>query len=151
LLRGLLAPLGAPLVPALMRRRRLVAEVVRWVSQLRLGYADSPLSHEGVPRLAGAPRAGQWQTDAPVVVDGRRVRLHGLLARKPGVHVLLHRHAAALEPLMAGRFVTPHRLTSTPGTGVVVVRPDGYVGFRGGVADASEVRAWLARIGAETG
>ena len=79
--------------------------------------------------------------------DGRRVRLHDLLAR-PGVHVLLQRDATPLEPLASCRHVTVHRMTSVPGAGLLAVRPDGYVGFRCGAADCAQLSAWLARIGA---
>ena len=41
-LRGRLAPLAAPLVPALTGRRRLVAEAIRLVSQLRVSPAAVP-------------------------------------------------------------------------------------------------------------
>jgi hypothetical protein len=148
-LRGVLAPLGAPAVPALMGRRRLVAEGVRVLSQLRVAYRDSPLSMEGTPRLPAGPRVGQRLPDATVTSSGRQVRLHELLAR-PGVNVLLHRDANPLEHLALGPHVTVHRLTSTPGTGLVAVRPDGYVGFRCRIADVPQLRAWLARIGAGT-
>lgn len=56
LLRGLLAPLVAPMMPTLINLRRPVAEVIRWISQLRVAYPDSPLSVEGTPRLHGGPR-----------------------------------------------------------------------------------------------
>jgi hypothetical protein len=75
------------------------------------------------------------------------VRLHALLAR-PGVHVLLYRDAARIEHLPLGPHVTVHRLASTPGAGLVAVRPDGHVGFRCRTAEVSQLRAWLARIGA---
>ena len=75
------------------------------------------------------------------------MRLHSLLAR-PGVHVLLHRDAERIEHLSLGPHVTFHRLTSTPGAGLVAVRPDGYVGFRCRTAEIAPLRAWLARIGA---
>jgi 2-polyprenyl-6-methoxyphenol hydroxylase-like FAD-dependent oxidoreductase len=58
LLRGQLAPLAAPAIPMLMRRRRLVAEGVRVLSQLRVSYRGSPLSVEGTPRRGRGPRAG---------------------------------------------------------------------------------------------
>jgi 2-polyprenyl-6-methoxyphenol hydroxylase-like FAD-dependent oxidoreductase len=125
LLRGSLAPLVAPMVPALINLRRPVAEVVRWISQLRIAYPDSPLSVDGTPRLLGGPRPGHRLPDATVTVNGRRVRLHALLAQ-PGVHVLLQRDAR----------------------GLLAVRPDGYVGFRCGDADVGQLVAWLARIGA---
>jgi 2-polyprenyl-6-methoxyphenol hydroxylase-like FAD-dependent oxidoreductase len=149
LLRGVAAPLGAPAVPVLLRQRRLVAEAVRFVSRLGLAYCNSPLSVEGHPRLSAAPRPGQRLPDATVTVEGRRLRLHSLLAR-PGVHVLLHRDAAHIEHRDFGPHVTCHRLASVPGTGLVAVRPDGYVGFRCQTDDIAQLRAWLARIGALT-
>jgi hypothetical protein len=66
------------------------------------------------------------------------------------VHVLLHRDAHPLEDLALGPHVTVHRLTSTPGAGLVAVRPDGYVGFRCRMADVPHLRGWLACIGAGT-
>jgi hypothetical protein len=147
LLRGVVAPLSAPAAPLLLRQRRLVAEAVRLVSRLGVAYHNSPLSAEGQPPLTAAPRPGQRLPDATVVTEGRRVRLHSLLAR-PGVHVLLHRDAAAVEHLALGPHVRFHRLMSTPGAGLVAVRPDGHVGFRCGTADSAQLRAWLGRIGA---
>jgi hypothetical protein len=73
------------------------------------------------------------------------VRLHELIAQ-PGVHVSLHRAANPIEGVMFGRHVVMHRLTSVPGPGLVPVRPDGYVGFRSGIADVAQLQAWLARI-----
>ena len=146
-LRGVVAPCAAPAVPALLGRRRLVAAGIRLLSQLRVGYTHSPLSVEGAPRLAGGPRAGQRLPDATVTCGGHRARLHELLAR-PGIHVLLHRDAVQIEELPFGRYVTFHRLTSSPGRGLVAVRPDGYVGFRCGSAEVRQLSDWLAGIGA---
>jgi 2-polyprenyl-6-methoxyphenol hydroxylase-like FAD-dependent oxidoreductase len=147
LLRGVVAPLGAPAVPALIRRRRLVAGAARVLAQFWVAYADSPLSVEGQPRLIPGSRVGQRLPDATVTVMGHPARLHALLAR-PGVHVLLQRDADHLEHLALGPHVTVHRLTSMPGAGLVTVRPDGYVGFRCGLADLPQLHAWLARVGA---
>jgi 2-polyprenyl-6-methoxyphenol hydroxylase-like FAD-dependent oxidoreductase len=146
LLREVVASLGAPAVSALVGQRWLVAQVLRLVSQLAAGYPRSPLSGEGRPRRALPPRAGQRLPDATVSVDGRTTRLHSLLAR-PGLHVLLDRDAAPIERLAAGPWVSMHRLASTPGTGLRVVRPDGYVGFTCDVADVRQLSAWLARAG----
>jgi 2-polyprenyl-6-methoxyphenol hydroxylase-like FAD-dependent oxidoreductase len=147
LLRSVVAPLGAPAAPALLRQRRLVAEGIRWMSGLRIAYVDSPLSREGTPRLSVGPRPGQRLPDATVRTDGQRVRLHTLLAG-PGIHILLHRDAEDLERQALGPHAVVHRLTSEPGAGLVAVRPDGYVGFRCGIASASQLSAWLAYIGA---
>jgi hypothetical protein len=147
LLRGVVAPLAAPAVPALLRQRRLVAAVVRLASRLDLAYRDSPLSLEGGSRPAGGSRPGRRLPDATVSVGGRRARLHQLLV-EPGVHVVLHRDADPVERLAVGPHVTFHRLESEPGTGLVAVRPDGYVGFRCRTAEVAPLQAWLARIGA---
>jgi len=147
LLRGTLVPLAAPAVPVLMSRRHLVAEVVRLVSQLRVSYRRSPLSVQGTPRPAGGPRAGDRLPDKTVSSGGRTVRLHDLLAR-PGVHVLLEHEADRLDILPLGPVINVHRLTSIAGRGLTAVRPDGYIGFRCQTADANQLNAWLAGIGA---
>ncbi len=149
LIRGALAALGAPAAPILLQQRRLVAEGIRWLSQLRLAYPDSPLSVEGTPRLYGWSRPGHRLPDTTVIVDGQQVRLHALLAQ-PGVHVLLQRDASDIKGYALSAHVTVHRLMSVPGDGVLAVRPDGYVGFRCGIADASQLESWLTRIGAGT-
>ena len=146
-LRSRLAPLAAPLVPAVAGRRHLVAEAVRLVSQLGVGYRHSPLSVEGTPRRRGGPRAGDRLPDQLVSSAGQTLRLHDLLAR-PGVHILLDRDADPLGTLAPSRFVSVHRLTSSPGRGLVVVRPDGYVGFRGQTAEVAQLARWLALLGA---
>jgi len=147
-LRSVVALFGAPVVPILVGRRKLFAEIVRCVSQLHLEYRDSLLCVDTDPLLRGGPRTGQWLPDKTVVADGRQVQLHELLSRRAGFHALLHRDAAPLERLPFGPLVTVHRLTSTPGQGVVVVRPDGYVGFRSGIAELTQLRTWLTNIGA---
>jgi 2-polyprenyl-6-methoxyphenol hydroxylase-like FAD-dependent oxidoreductase len=145
LLRGTLAPLAVPLVPAVLHRRRLVAEGIRLLSQLRVSYRDSPLSVEGTPHRRGRIRAGDRLPDATVRSAGRTVRLHDLLAR-PGVHVLLDRDADRLDAWPLGPLVNVHRLTSAPGRGLVAVRPDGYIGLRCQTAEMDQLIAWLARI-----
>lgn len=144
--RGGLLPLAAPLLPVLMRRRRLVAGGARTLSQLRVSYRHSPLSVEGTPRRRGGPRAGDRLPDQTVSAGGRSIRLHELIAR-PGVHVLLDRDADR-PGTPPGRLISVHRVTSSPGRGVTAVRPDGYIGFRCQVADASQLAAWLGRIAA---
>jgi 2-polyprenyl-6-methoxyphenol hydroxylase-like FAD-dependent oxidoreductase len=144
-LRGSVAPLAAPLLPVLIGRRRLVAGGMRILAQLQVSYRHSPLSVEGTPRRSGGPRAGDRLPDQAVTVGGNRVRLHELLAR-PGVHVLLDRDAARLEILPPDPLISIHRLTNVPGRGLTAVRPDGYVGFRGQLADACQLAAWLSLI-----
>jgi hypothetical protein len=149
-LRGTLAPRLAPAVPWVMRRRRLLAEGVRLLSQLRTDYRRSPLSQNGEPPRTGRLRAGDRLPDATVVCDGQRARLHEILAR-PGLHVLLDRDAPPPGRVPAVPHLHVHRLTSTPGAGVVVVRPDGHVGFSSGRAAGTGWRRWLDRFGGTSG
>jgi hypothetical protein len=95
-------------------------------------------------------RAGDRLPDATVTCDGRETRLHELLAR-PDVHVLLDRRAPPLPHEVTGPYVHVHRLTSRSGTGLVAVRPDGYIGFSSGRADDHALRRWLQRAGAVAG
>ena len=149
-LRGRLAPLAAPLVPVLAGSPRLVAGGIRLVSQLNISYRDSPVSVEGTAGRPGGPRAGDRLPDQLVRCGGRSIRLHELLAR-PGVHILLDRDADGLGVPPAGWPVHVHRLASAPGRGLTAVRPDGYIGFRGQVAEADQLAVWLALIGAGSG
>jgi len=149
LLRGQVLPLAAPLIPALMRRRRLVALAIRVVSQLAVAYRGSPLSVSYGRGQVGGPQAGDRLPDTTVTTGttgDRRVRLHELLAR-PGVHVLLERDAELARP-PASPLVHVHRVTSAPGRGLLTVRPDGYVGLRGQATDAGQLDAWLTLAGA---
>jgi 2-polyprenyl-6-methoxyphenol hydroxylase-like FAD-dependent oxidoreductase len=147
IIRGAAAPLVGPILPGIIGNRRLVAEAVRLISQLRTAYPKTPVSSEGKPGLSFAAKPGHRLPDAIVTCGTDRVRLHSLIAR-PGIHVLLQRDALAIEDLDLGPRVTTHRLASARGSGVVAVRPDGYIGFRCGTADVAQLHAWLARVGA---
>jgi 2-polyprenyl-6-methoxyphenol hydroxylase-like FAD-dependent oxidoreductase len=148
-LRGTAAPLAAPAAPLLLRRRRLVAEAVRTVSQLRVHYRHSALSVEGIP-VPSAWRAGDRLPDASVRVSGQRFRLHALLA-SPGIHLLIPAETTPANLPTLGCRVTAHSLDGIPGDGLTAVRPDGYIGFRGAAAASSRLRDWLALTGALPG
>ena len=153
LLRRVL-PVSAPLLPVLLRRRRLTSAGIRLLAQPFVRYRNSAISVEGTPPAARWPRPGDRLPDAPVVTGGRSVRLHELTAA-PGVHVLLEHDAgwdaAGADLTFSGRKVHVHRLSSHPGRGIVAVRPDGHVGFRCGEADLHQLRAWLRLVGAVPG
>ena len=134
-------------MPWVLRRRGLVAEVVRVLSQLQADHRRSPLSEDGAPPRPGRVRAGDRLPDATVTCDGRKTRLHEVIAR-PGVHVLLDQGAPPLPPGVTGHHLHVHRLTSSPGSGLVAVRPDGYIGLSIGRADGDALRRWLERTGA---
>jgi 2-polyprenyl-6-methoxyphenol hydroxylase-like FAD-dependent oxidoreductase len=149
LLRGVLAPLAAPLVPSLLRHRVLTQPALRLLSGLTINHRHSSLS--GADTRRGRLCPGDRLPDRGVVHDGHRVRLHQLIAR-PGVHVLLARDAPPLPPELVGSLLTVHRLDDRPGRTVLAVRPDGYVGHRSDGTDPAhlDLRAWLDRIGAPT-
>ncbi|WP_232498986.1 FAD-dependent monooxygenase [Agromyces humatus] len=150
LLRGGLLPFAAPVMPALLRRKRLTAIAVRLLAQPYVHYGQSGISRDGAPRNHRWPRPGHRLADAAVTTDGRVGRLHELTAA-PGIHVLLERDARWDPDLLGTRqpraLVHIHRIVSHPGRGVVAVRPDGHVGFRCGEADG-QLGDWLRLVGA---
>ena len=143
--RGVMAPMSAPLVPFVLHRQRIVAEGVRVLSQLRWHYRRSALSLDVAPRCATGARAGDRLPDQVVEVGHRpAVRLHELTACA-GVHVLLGRDAADPEVRTTG-LLHVHRVTSWPGAGALVVRPDGHVGYRSDRCVPGDLSRWLRRI-----
>ena len=145
--RGSLAPLASPVIPRVLRYGPLVAAGIRRLSQLHVHYHHSEISVEGTPRSHHGPRPGKRLPDSAVEVAGGRTRLHELLAH-PGVHVLLDRDAGRLPEQASHRLVDVHRILDWAGTGVCVVRPDGYVGFRCAGFEPRQVADWLALVGA---
>ena len=128
-----------------------------------MSYRDSPLSLEGTGRRPGGPRAGDRLPDQLVSCGGWSIRLHTrAAARRPARAGPAER--AGHRPLILcdadGLGAPPadwpvhvlHRLAaSAPGRGLTAVRPDGYIGFRGQAAQAGQLAAWLALIGAGSG
>jgi hypothetical protein len=139
------ATIGPIALPVLLRRRRLLAAGVRVLGQLRVHYRRSPLSVNGSHRSKDLPRAGDRLPDASVTTADGATRLHDLVARA-GVHLLLQRHATAPDPTTRSPMVHSHRLTDIAGTGILAVRPDGYVGFAGDQTDADILTKWLALV-----
>ena len=96
--------------------------------------------------VRAGPRPGDRLGDQDVTHQGQRIRLHDLTSR-PGVHVLLRRGAADLDPQLLGSHVVVHRISNWPGDGLVAVRPDGHVGFACDRDDHGQLAAWLDLIG----
>jgi 2-polyprenyl-6-methoxyphenol hydroxylase-like FAD-dependent oxidoreductase len=145
--RSTLGPRAAPLVPTVLRRHGVMARGIRALSQLRVDYRHSELSTGDAPgRGWGGTRPGDRLPDQTLTGSGVD-RLHQLIAR-PGVHVLLHRDAEPLDPPAAGPWTHVHRVIDWPGPGVLIVRPDTYVGYRSGSADPDQIADWLASISA---
>ena len=144
--RAGLAPLGAPVLPLILRRPALISQAVRVLSQLRVSYHTSPLSVETTPSPRGRLRPGDRLPDRTVTTGGRQLRVHELLAR-PGVHLMLHADARKPAGMLSSPYVHVHRLTNVPGRGVVAVRPDGYVGLLGSTVDDRQLSSWLNLVG----
>jgi hypothetical protein len=128
-----------------LRRRRLLAAGVSVLGQLRVHYRHSRLSINGPHRSKDLPRAGDRLPDASVTTADGPTRLHDLVARA-GVHLLLQRHATAPDPIARTPMIHSHRLTNSPGTGILAIRPDGYVGFAGDHTDADTLTKWLGVV-----
>jgi hypothetical protein len=60
--------------------------------------------------------------------------------------VLLQRQADPLQRPSLGPLVHTHRIPDWPGHGVLLIRPDGYVGFRCAIADETQITNWLAAL-----
>lgn len=147
LLRSRLTPLAARGLPWLPHWASLCRLAVYFLAQFWVRYRRSPLSTELRPRSHHL-RAGNRLPNYLVDCNGRRVRLHDLTAT-PGVHVLLARDAEAFDSAAPSSWLNVHRLDSWPGTGVAIVRPDGYLGLSAASVDSSEVAVWLARLAIE--
>jgi 2-polyprenyl-6-methoxyphenol hydroxylase-like FAD-dependent oxidoreductase len=145
LLRAQVVPRAAPLVPTLLGQRWLVTAALRVLSGTWVHHRSSPISLEGPSREG--PHAGDRLPDGRVASDGETADLHELLARRPGVQVLLSRDAPVVAGTLVGPHVTVVRL-DRPGRGVSVIRPDGFVGFTSGLADEAEIGSWLDLVGA---
>lgn len=143
-LRGTALPLVAPALPTLLGQPQLVSAVVALLSQRWVRYRHSPLSVAGSSTRHGA-HPGDRLPDEVVVCDGRTLHLHELTAR-PGLHVLLERDTMTSGPHLLRPLVTVHRIASWPGHGLVVVRPDGHVGYRSGSLDSEHLATWLRLV-----
>jgi 2-polyprenyl-6-methoxyphenol hydroxylase-like FAD-dependent oxidoreductase len=147
--RAGLAPLAAPALRLILRRPAPISQAFRLLSQLDVSYHSSPLSVGSTTLPRGRLRPGDRLPDDTVSVGGRQLRVHELLAR-PGVHVLLDADAREPAAALSGPHVHVHRLTSSPGRGVVTVRPDGYVGLLADTVDDQQLSSWLGLVGTGT-
>jgi hypothetical protein len=162
--RARLAPFMLPLI---LGRRRLRAYGFRTVSQLAIRYRNSPLSTEGSGAPRGGLAAGDRLPDVAVAQDGQRSTLHEMLTA-PGWHVLAFgaELAARCIELAAPyeNLVAVHRVTDDPTAdgivaerralrhlglndrpGLLLVRPDGHVGYRGGASSVPGLGQYLSR------
>jgi 6-methylpretetramide 4-monooxygenase / 4-hydroxy-6-methylpretetramide 12a-monooxygenase len=138
---------GGPPTPAAAPTPERAAALVRSRCMLDVGYADSPLTgHYGPPRTTSDPvpspgeryprRSALLGTAHHLLVYGNR--------DDQAVADLRRRWAGLVEVGAAGP--DPHQAASG-GNGLVLVRPDGYLGFRAASADAAGLAAVDAHLG----
>jgi hypothetical protein len=161
--------LAPALLPLAVKASKGRAYLFRTGAELNIGYRRSQLSVDGPGTRRRGFRAGDRLADAPVVHNGFPTTVHAGVA-EPGWHLLLcgpaHRGPEELQQL--GRryrgLLTVHRLTGEPDpdalydpTGmalarlgvpakriaVLLVRPDGHIGFRASIADMQTLVAYL--------
>jgi hypothetical protein len=117
------------------------AALARSRCMLDISYADGPLAGEYVAAGAQPPRHPAVGTRHPNGADLAGTRHHVLLhgdADEPG--------AARLRNRWAG-LVDVARVADGTTSGAVLIRPDGYVGFRATPADAAGIQALEDHLG----
>lgn len=135
-----------PSASSLIGRSRLLRhQVFRNISQLEIEYRRSPIVAGTSRRLR--PRAGERLPD--IDLPAGEGRLHERLDG-PGHHLLVCQPPSDPERLsrLSHRYrglVAAHRLPDgTLGGGLVLVRPDGYIAFRG-TGDVAALERYLTR------
>jgi hypothetical protein len=162
------------LVPLAIGGERLRTFAFRFVSEIGIEYRDSTLSIEGTPALTDGPRAGERLPDAPVRVNGRESTLQRevvgpcltvLVCGRVGAERLDDRWrgtplgnllrvlrlvssdspAATADDLIDEGGVALERL-GVRDSAVYLVRPDGYVAYRGAGTELDGVDRWIEEV-----
>lgn len=153
--------LAPAVIPMALKANSGRAYMFRTVSQLAINYRHSPLSSSGPGTTRRGPRAGDRLPDARITTTGQTTSLHALTAA-PGWHLLYYGKASSngLAELLAGRtqVVALHQLQeaqhklalhrlgmNTQEPAVLLVRPDGHIGYRGSGADTASLKSYLDR------
>jgi len=161
------------LVPLALRSTALRAAGFRRISELGIHYRSSPAA-AGSPRVhRRVPKAGDRLPDAPVTSNGEPTTVHAATAA-PGLHLLLCGPFDAWQADKVARLATslgdvvtvlrltrddiPDVLRTTDGlalrrlgmkrpdaTGQILIRPDGYIGYRAPGTDATGLHRYLRR------
>lgn len=115
---------------------QLVHVMANTLSELNIAYPESPLSKAGSP-AAHATRPGlRWPE---VLGAGTRVPRFAAIGPADAVAALVKRFPALVEPAASSR---------ADARDLVLVRPDGYVGFAGAGSDVAGAAAYLAVLAA---
>ncbi len=137
---------AAAVLRVISRHPRLIGSVIAELGNLNARYRPSPwMSPSRLRGDAGAGLIGRRLRDRHIVVDGRTVLLHELLAQ-PGIHVLTAGDRQVL-PTWSGRYpVHLHSVENLAPGRLLGVRPDGHVGCDG---DEAALNRWFAHLGLE--
>ncbi len=163
--------LAPALLPLVLKASAGRGYVFRNLAELAIRYRQSPLSDDGRGAPRRGPRAGDRLPDAPVVHNGAPTTLHTVLAR-PGWHLLLCAPPGRCPPEVERvadewqTVLTVHQLSDREHAGVLhdtdgvarrrlgghadkllllVVRPDGHIGYRAGTPNAESLNQYLRR------
>jgi 2-polyprenyl-6-methoxyphenol hydroxylase-like FAD-dependent oxidoreductase len=132
--------------------------------QLGLNYRGGPLSVDERPAVAeGVTRAGDRAPDARLTgADGKPARLFDVLrgphftllaigadlptaGSLPGDALRVHRVVAPADATQGALTDTDGQIRRLYGEGVVLIRPDGYLGYTGPDGDTPGLPAYLSR------
>jgi 2-polyprenyl-6-methoxyphenol hydroxylase-like FAD-dependent oxidoreductase len=128
-----------PIAAALVRNSRAMIDVDYWGSPLVVDYGSGAATAKG-------PRPGQWYPDwARFGGTSHRVLVFGESAERDSFATMERRwsglaefaHNPSVDPVRAG----------LPAGGVVLIRPDGHIGFRFPSADAEAFAALDRHLG----
>ena len=119
------------------------------ISQTGVTHTDSPLVQNPLGQAAGSLRAGYFAPNLSLADDGA---LHDHLS--PTSHVALIPTGAPVPPPLTETELLVKRISEStlhahdgPSSAVIVVRPDGYVGYSGSLDDDRTLREYLAEHG----
>ena len=107
------------------------------LSELNIAYPDSPLSKAGTPGAHGTRPGLRWPE---VLGVGGRVPRFAAIGPAEVVADLARRFPSLVQPARES--------VRGDARDLVLVRPDGYVGFAGAAADAAGAASYLATIAA---
>jgi 2-polyprenyl-6-methoxyphenol hydroxylase-like FAD-dependent oxidoreductase len=105
------------------------------LAELDIGYPDSPLTVKGAHYSKGTKAGKRWPDRLPPDTSRARFTAIGPADAVAGL--------AAKFPKLVQAAPTTDKLDSR---NLILVRPDGYVGFAGGAADAAGAEAYLSAL-----
>lgn len=124
-------------------RSRLLAAL----SQVRINYQQSPLTHNELGRQEGSLRAGHFAPNLTgtsgadlysTLTKGRPVALVASTVSPPSLLADLEMPVLAVPP-------STLEVHGTPSRALLIVRPDGYIGYAGFVENVAPLRTYLTQ------